>query len=221
MSLVWIWLTKMLQWKHSERCCHDRRSMTNSRDHPQLAMPPWAGPRGSLALTVTPDISDHFPIVHINCSFSVEETVSCLVTRVYNERNKQKFLQANSAVDCNIPNTLNSFNHFHSMSISLRDQWFPKNEIKKKYSNRKQWLSDVQRNSVRNKNKLYHKYKNIPTIRNETSYKLFRNKLNHVLKIDEKKYYREFIISHKDNTRKSWSIIKDMINKHRMPTIQS
>ena len=28
------------------------------------------------------DISDHFPIVHINCSFSVEETVSCLVTRV-------------------------------------------------------------------------------------------------------------------------------------------
>ena len=78
-----------------------------------------------------------------------------------------------------------------------------KNEIKKKYSNRKQWLSDVLRNSVRNKNKLYHKYKNIPTIRNETSYKLFRNKLNHVLKIDEKKYYREFIIFHKDNTRKS------------------
>ena len=151
----------------------------------------------------------------------MEETVSCLVTRVYNERNKQKFLQAISAVDCNIPNTLNSFNHFHSMSISLRDQWFPKNEIKKKYSNRKQWLSDVLRNSVRNKNKLYHKYKNIPTIRNETSYKLFRNKLNHVLKIDENIYYREFIISHKDNTRKSWSIIKDMINKHRMPTIQS
>ena len=51
------------------------------------------------------DISDHFPIVHINCSFSVEETVSCLVTRVYNERNKQKFLQAISDVDCNIPNT--------------------------------------------------------------------------------------------------------------------
>ena len=72
-----------------------------------------------------------FAIVHINCSFSVEETVSCLVTGVYNERNKQKFLQAISAVDCNIPNTLNSFNHFHSMSISLRDQWFPKNEIKR------------------------------------------------------------------------------------------
>ena len=39
------------------------------------------------------DISDHFPIVHIKCLFLVEETVSCLVTRVYNERNKQKFLQ--------------------------------------------------------------------------------------------------------------------------------
>ena len=27
------------------------------------------------------DISDHFPIFHVNCSFTVEETGSCLVTR--------------------------------------------------------------------------------------------------------------------------------------------
>ena len=86
------------------------------------------------------------------------------------------------------------------MFISLHDKCFPKIKIKKKYSNRKPWISDALRNSIRNKNKLYHKYKKIPTIRNETSYKLFRNKLNHVLKIAEKKYYRELIISHKDNT---------------------
>ena len=53
------------------------------------------------------------------------------MTRVYNERNKQKFLQAISAVDCNIPNTLNSFNHFHPISISLRDQWFPPTPLQK------------------------------------------------------------------------------------------
>ena len=151
----------------------------------------------------------------------MEETVSCLVTRVYNERNKQKFLEAISAVDwseiCNIPNTQNSFNHFHSVLISLHDKCFPKIKIKKKYSNRKPWLSDALRNSIRNKNKLYHKYKKIPTIRNETSYKLFRNELNHVLKIAEKKYYIELIISHKDNT---WFIIKNIINKHRKPIIQ-
>ena len=107
------------------------------------------------------------------------------------------------------------------MLISLHDKCFPKIKIKKKYSIRKPWLSDALRNSIRNKYKLYHKYKKFPTIRNETSYKLFRNKLNHVLKIAEKKYYRELIISHKDNTRKSWSIIKNIINKHRKPIIQS
>ena len=125
------------------------------------------------------DISDNFPVFHVSRSFSMEENVSCLVTRVYNERNKQKFLEAISAVDwseiCNIPNTQNSFNHFHSVLISLHDKCFPKIKIKKKYSNRKPWLSDALRNSIRNKNKLYHKYKKIPTIRNETSYKLFRN----------------------------------------------
>ena len=33
------------------------------------------------------DISDHFPVFHITRSFSMEETVSLLVTRVHNERN--------------------------------------------------------------------------------------------------------------------------------------
>ena len=45
------------------------------------------------------DISDHFPIFHVNCSLTMEETVSYLVTRVYNERNNQNFLQSISVVD--------------------------------------------------------------------------------------------------------------------------
>ena len=81
------------------------------------------------------DISDHFPVFHISRSFSMEETLLCLVTRVYNERIKQKFLEASSAVDwsetCNIPYTQNFFNHFHSMLISLHDECFPKIRIKK------------------------------------------------------------------------------------------
>ena len=41
-----------------------------------------------------------------------------------------------------------------------------------------------------------------------------------MLKIAEKKYYRDLIIYHKDYTRKSWSFIKTMINKHRKSNIQ-
>ena len=175
----------------------------------------------SLSGILVTDVSDHFPIFHINRSFTVEETESFIVTRVFNEKNKQKFREAISAVDwteiCNIPDTQNSFSHFHSVLISLQDKCFPKIRIRKKYSNRKPWLSDGLRNSIRNKNKLYHKYKKIPSVKNESS---FRNKLNHMLKIAEKKYYRDLIINHKDNTRKSWSIIKSIINKHRKSNIQ-
>ena len=51
-------------------------------------------------------------------------------------------------------------------------------------------------------------------------YMTFRNKLNPVLKFAEKKYYKDLIISHRDYARKSWSIIKKIINKHRNPSIQ-
>ena len=141
------------------------------------------------------DISDHFPIFHVNCSLTMEETVSYLVTRVYNERNNQNFLQSISVVDwteiCKIPDTQSSFKLFHSMLISLHDKCFP--NMRRKYSNGKPWLSDAIRNSIRNKNKLYHEYKKIPSVRNEIIYKTFRNKLNRVLKFSEKKYYKDLI----------------------------
>ena len=72
----------------------------------------------SLSGILVADVSDHFPIFHINRSFTVEETESFLVTRVFNEKNKQKFREAISAVDwteiCNIPDTQNSFSHSFS-----------------------------------------------------------------------------------------------------------
>ena len=40
------------------------------------------------------------------------------------------------------------------------------------------------------------------------------------VKIVEKKYYRDIIISHKDNTKTFWSIIESILNKHRKLNIQ-
>ena len=141
----------------------------------------------SLSGILVADVSDHFPIFHINRCITVEETESFLVTRIFNEKNNQKFREAISVVDwteiCNIPDTQNSFSHFHSMLSSLQDKCFPEIRIRKKYSNRKPWISDGLRNSIRNENRLYHKYKKIPSLKNKSSYKSFQNKLNHVLKL--------------------------------------
>ena len=119
---------------------------------------------------------------------------------LYNEKNKQNFTQAISEVDwaeiCNIPDTQESFDHFHSKLISLHEKYFPKIKIRKKYSNRKPWLLEALRSSIRYKNKLYHIYKKIPSVKNETVYESYRNKLTHVLKYAEMKYFSDLIISY-------------------------
>ena len=40
------------------------------------------------------DISDHFPVFHVNCSLTVEEFNTCSVKLVYSERYKQAFAEA-------------------------------------------------------------------------------------------------------------------------------
>ena len=46
-------------------------------------------------------------------------------------------------------------------------------------------------------------------------YKDFRNKTTALLRIPEKQYYQEQIIENKNNLRKTWVIIKQVINKNK------
>ena len=44
---------------------------------------------------------------------------------------------------------------------------------------------------------------------------MYRNKLNHILRSAERKYYQDLLIKHKANVKKSWQIIKGIINKRK------
>ena len=46
-------------------------------------------------------------------------------------------------------------------------------------------------------------------------YKRYRNKLNHLLRTAERKYYKDLILEHKSNLKKSWQILKMIINKRK------
>ena len=46
-------------------------------------------------------------------------------------------------------------------------------------------------------------------------YKDFRNKTTALLRITEKQYYQQQIIENKNNLRKTWVIIKQVINKNK------
>ena len=55
------------------------------------------------------------------------------------------------------PDIQNLFSDFYSSPSSLRDKCFSEIRTRKKFSNRKHWISDGLRNSVSNENKSYHK----------------------------------------------------------------
>ena len=50
-------------------------------------------------------------------------------------------------------------------------------------------------------------------------YKYYRNKLNHILKIAEKKHYTDLLNNNKSNSKKTWKIMKGIINKNRSNSV--
>ena len=167
------------------------------------------------------DITDHYPVFHINHQIFASETEIYMERTLYNQRNKQAFLQVLQETDWsdifNIPGTQSCFNTFHDKLVSLLNKSFPKVRIKKKYNNRKPWLSDALRNSIKLKNKLYYKYRKISSVYNETCYKSYKQILQKTLIAAGKQYYHELVTRNKDNMKKSWGIIKDIINKNKNP----
>ena len=61
----------------------------------------------------------------------------------------------------------------------------------------------------------------IGSVYNENSYKSYKQVLQKTLMAAEKQYYHEFLIKNKDNMKKSWGVIKNIINKKKNPVYQT
>ena len=64
------------------------------------------------------------------------------------------------------------------------------------------------------KNLLYKKYLRQPTVKSENNYKQFKNKLNHVIKIANKKCYEEQLVKYKYDTKLLWKTLNKIMSKH-------
>ena len=86
------------------------------------------------------------------------------------------------------------------------------------YSNKLIWLTSGLKNSIKNKHRLHTKYLKHPTTENKNKYISFKNRLNHVLRITERHYYQQELSNCQNNMKKSWQLIKDIINKNKKKT---
>ena len=55
--------------------------------------------------------------------------------------------------------------------------------------------------------------KQIPSSKNINHYRIYKKRLQKLLNLAEKEYYHDLFEAHKGNLKKSWDIIKGIINK--------
>ena len=139
--------------------------------------------------------------------------------RSFSEHNKQAFKEELALIDWtpiySIQDTQEAFSTFHQRFCDLFNKHFPKRKVKVKFNNHKPWLSDSLKRCIKHKNRLYYKSVKVRTAYNELMYTTYRNKLKNILGKAEQDYYAKLLEANKSNMRKTWSIIKQVINKKK------
>jgi hypothetical protein len=162
------------------------------------------------------DISDNFPVFFINGKSDTATSDKFIWKRSIDANNINAFqyelLQThwNDVLDCNDGQV--AFEKFHCKFSRLYNTFFPLKKIKLNYKNRKPWLTNCLKKSIRTKNHLY--IQSLRTKKNEdiNTYKTYKAALNRLLKRAERSHY-ESLLQSKANMKKLWIIIKDIINK--------
>ena len=164
------------------------------------------------------DISDHFPIFYINSINKLSDIdKDFLIKRDYSEQNIDKFKNYLTNIDwlpvITVEDPQIAYARFNDIFSLGYNQCFPLKKIKLGYKNRKPWLSEGLKTSIKIKNKLFIKYKCNSTPQNEAKYKEYRNKVNSLIRKAERKHYETLLETNKNDLKKSWKILKEVINK--------
>jgi hypothetical protein len=171
------------------------------------------------------DMSDHFPIFLFNHSLSLKNTSNeCIIIRDYSIRNKEIFKSALQNANWDDVLTSNEPSHafqlFHSKFLDMYKKAFPFKRLKCGYKTKLPWLTTGLKNSIKKKNYMYYIFKKTPNDDNLLLYKQYRNKLNHLLRSSERQYYDNLLKSNKHNMKKTWNVLKEIINKKSVSPIQ-
>ena len=162
------------------------------------------------------DITDHLPIFLIT-ELSTQKIKNNKTTfRFINKTNLNEFNQA--VLSCNWSPVLDesdpniSYNLFMDKFNQLYELYFPFKEHKtKSYKPRKPWIPTGLVKSIKTKHKLFLVYINHNSTENHNKYKIYRNKLNHLIKISKNKYFTQKLENARSDLKVTWKILKDLM----------
>ena len=131
------------------------------------------------------DISDHFPIFHIDYSTDCKMNNDVIKHRIFSQSNLDSFSSA--LTNHSWEHVLSNDDAQSAYTLFLKDytrmynDCFPIKIIKPGYKTKKSWLSEELKKAIKIKNRLYRKSKKTRNPEHEAIYKKLRNKLNGIM----------------------------------------
>ena len=142
-----------------------------------------------------------------------------ILKRSFNTSDVNKFRDLFSHIDwsniLNLPDVNDCYNVFINEYMRLFETCFPLKVVKRKHSGNlgAPWLTKGLLKSIKKKNRLYKQFIKTPNSIRESRYKIFRNKLTHVIRKAKRSYYESKFESAKNDLKLTWKLINEVINK--------
>ena len=169
------------------------------------------------------DLSDHLPIF---ACFYKDFNPHCqqkAFRRSFSEYNINTSRECLSEINLTIYNRFNgldannSYDIFINEYIKIFDACFPMERIKcRTLQNRNfPWITKGLLKSISKKNRLYKQLINSPNKQRELRYKIYKNKLTHVIRNAKRTYYENRFEIAKNDMKLTWRLVNKVINKRK------
>ena len=167
------------------------------------------------------DITDHLPNFLIFNKFNTLPGNIKLYKRGYSTLDKQALLDEIQSLDwqmifgssCN-PDPSLMFQSFYSVVSNIIDRHIPVKQLSRRELKLKSkpWITLGIKKSIQIKNNLYKKFIKTKSTYYHSKFKIYRNKINHLLRISKKAYYNQYFLDHIKDGKKVWNGIKQIIH---------
>ena len=107
-----------------------------------------------------------------------------------------------------------TYTKLYEIFTNTYESSFPvRNLSRKNKRQHKPWMTPGLQNACKKKNVLYKRFSKARNNDAEVRYQKYKNKLTSILRYCEKQYYSKLLEESKNNTKETWKIIKNLLNK--------
>ena len=155
------------------------------------------------------DLTDHLLNFLIVSKLSSLPASTKVFRRDYSNLDRETLISDIQSIDWNSllkksSDPSNMFDNFYIKLSEVVDLHVPVKQLSKQdlKARSKPWITSGIRTSIRIKNGLFKKFLKTKSIYYHTKFKIYRNKLNHLIKLAKKNYYNNFFSVHENNGKR-------------------